>query len=84
MLFAEIDDGERVYRVGGVQGYGELVLDRDEDVTNALLAIAHELRETNHGTLFGDLRMDISRWDFYAAPFRIELADDLRRTIPLS
>ena len=78
--FADIEaDGEPV-RVLGT--YGERAeVGTAEDPTTALVGAAHEYREGHLGDILGDLRRDgadITRFEFYAAPFRIELAADLR------
>lgn len=43
-----------------------------------------DARDGHLGDLLGDLRIggsDTTRWEFYAAPFRIELGDDLRERL---
>ncbi len=55
------------------------------DPTSELLRIAQEARELHLGDLLGDLRIGgyaITRFDFHAAPFRIELSPDLRDRLP--
>jgi hypothetical protein len=68
----------RLSLLGGVStGVGE-------DVTNQLMAIAHEAREVHLGDLLGDLGRqgrELARWDFCAAPFRVELSDALRERV---
>lgn len=79
-VFADLEDSGRRYRVGGTVQRGPLV-PLSEDPTTALVHIADEARQTHLGDLLGDLRTagcDVTRFEFYAAPFRIELADDLR------
>lgn len=54
------------------------------DPTTALLRVANAAREVGLGGVLGDLRrtgMDITRWEFYSAPFRIELAEELRERL---
>jgi CspA family cold shock protein len=78
-VFVEVE-GERV---GGTTSLGhELRL--GEDVVNQLLKLASEEREQHLGDLLGDLRREgskLERWEFYSAPFRIELSDDLREYV---
>jgi hypothetical protein len=63
-------------------------IELDHDPTNQLLEAAHTARELNLGTIFGDLMIggptDLTRFELYAAPFRVELTDELRdRSGPL-
>ncbi len=85
-VFAELeDDGER-YRVGGTSRVGTAVPLCD-DPTTALVRIAQRAREDHLGDLLGDLRRggcDATRFEFYATPFHIELADDLRECLVAS
>ena len=49
-------------------------------MTTQLVEQAMQQRDGNLGNLVGDLRMngiDVTRWEVYAAPFRIELHPDL-------
>ena len=78
-VFADLDDEGRAFRVGGSWGM-ERPIRLDEDPTSALLAIVEEER-CHLGNLFGDLRMgtmDVTRWEFYAAPFKVELSPGLQ------
>lgn len=82
-VFAEMEDSGRRYRVGGSVAGGE-TLPLGEDPTTTLVRIAHEARELSLGDLLGDLRIggcDLTRFEFYAAPFQIELAADLRERL---
>ncbi len=82
-VFADVEDDGRRYRIGGTVQQGEGVRLSD-DPTTALLRIAQEARQLHLGNLLGDLRRsgsDITRFDWYAAPFRIELAQDLRERL---
>jgi hypothetical protein len=49
------------------------------------MRIALHAREDQFGELLGDLRigddMDVTRWEFNAAPFRIELSPRLRERL---
>jgi hypothetical protein len=79
-VFVEVD-GRKALR-GTTSAGHEVVL--GEDVTNQLMAIAHEAREVHLGDLLGDLGRqgrELARWDFYAAPFRVELSDALRERV---
>ena len=52
--------------------------------TTDLLELAQHQRDANLGVLLGDLRRagyDVTRWEFYASPFRIELSDELREQL---
>ena len=85
-VFAEVEEDGRRYRMGGTVQRGAAV-SRSGDPTTPLLEIAHEARDTHLGNLLGDLRMsgsDLTRFEFYAAPFRIELAEDLREHLKAS
>ena len=76
------DDG-RSYRVGGTTSWGS-GLTSDSDPTSALVQIAYEARERHLGDLLGDMRIgdcDVTRFEFYAAPFHIELAEPLRELL---
>ena len=84
-VFAEVEDGARRYRVGGTTvlsaGFG---IAPGSDPTTALVRIAHETREEHLGELLGEIRMggcDVTRFEFYAAPFKIELAAPLREAL---
>jgi hypothetical protein len=84
-VFAEVDDGARRYRVGGTTvlspGFG---IAPGSDPTTALVRIAYETREEHLGELLGDMRIgdcDVTRFEFYAAPFKIELAAPLREAL---
>jgi len=81
--FAELDDDGRHVRVGGSVGHGSSVSPAT-DPTTELLRIAHDARDAHLGDLLGDLRiggLDITRFAFHAAPFRIELGDSLRERL---
>ena len=78
--FVDFDAGEGLNRwTGTPQGpYGVAL---GTDATSFLLERAWDLDD-----LFGDLRMSdyrVSRFDFYAAPRRIELDDPLREKLTL-
>jgi hypothetical protein len=78
--FVEVEDGQRREKWPGATGFYDLPSD-DEDLTNGLLMIAHTERDLNLGGLLGDLRReghDITRWEVYSLPFRIELTPRLR------
>ena len=83
-VFTDVADDGRRYRVGGVTAWSEgWVLASGFDPTSALVAIADEMRE-NLGDLLGDMRRggcDVTRFEFYASPFRIELDDPLREAL---
>jgi hypothetical protein len=52
--------------------------------TKPLIELALEQRELNLGTAFGDARIagaDVTRFECYAAPFRVELDDRLRAVL---
>ena len=71
-LFAETEDG-RGY--GG--GAASARIDITCDPTSALIALARDVREEDHG--LGDFREEgITRFAYHAAPHRIELTDELR------
>ena len=56
----------------------------DGDPTTDLLELAQHQRDANLGVLLGDLRRagyDVTRWEFYASLFRIELSDELREQL---
>jgi hypothetical protein len=70
------------FRVGGNFMYAELSL--GEDPTRSLIDIAYEQRELNLGGILGDLRIggaDVTRFECYAAPFRVELDESLRELL---
>jgi hypothetical protein len=78
-VFAELEDGPRPYRIGG--SLDRASVSSTADPTKELVALAHEAREVHLGNLLGDLRSggcDITRFEFYSSPFRIELSPDLR------
>jgi len=78
--FAELEVDGAARRYGGGHGFAELELDTDP--TTQLVEAAHIQRELNLGNLLGDMkigaRLDITRFELYSAPFRIELTDRLR------
>lgn len=54
------------------------------DPTSALLEVAMSERANNLGGILGDLRRegyDITRWEFWALPFRIDLSAGLRASL---
>jgi hypothetical protein len=72
-------DGERI-RNGGPVCSG-LLLVLGEDPTRSLVDLAMQQRDTNLGTVLGDVRIagaDVTRFECYSAPFHIELDDALR------
>ena len=78
-VFADLEDDGRHFRLGGSWGM-ERPISLNEDPTSALLEIVKEERY-HLGNLFGDLRMgnmDVTRWEFYAAPFKVELSPQLQ------
>lgn len=78
--FVEVVDGPRRERWGGSTGLFDLPGD-DEGLTSGLLGAAHRERDGNLGGLLGDLRRagyDVTRWEFYSLPFRVELSEKLR------
>jgi hypothetical protein len=83
--FCEGEDDGGGFRMGGVVASSSgWVLPAGEDPTSALVAIAYEMREQHLGDLLGDMRMndfDVTRFEFYAAPFRVELAESLREAL---
>jgi len=75
--FAEIEVDGEVDRMGGAQSLGNRV-ELDRDPTKQLLEIADRVRE--YGDALSHLRIAglwISRWDFSAAPARLELEPEL-------
>ena len=83
-VWAEVEeDGQHgPVRVGGNFMHSWVLL--REDPTSQLMEIAHEQRELNLGCILGDLRIggaDVTRFECYAAPFRVELDDDLREQL---
>jgi hypothetical protein len=81
-VWADIEqEGER-FRVGGNFMGGELAA--REDPTRSLIDLAYEQRDLNLGCILGDLRIggaDVTRFECYAAPFRVELDDGLRAAL---
>lgn len=78
--FAEVlDNGRRKKWPSGSTSFYDLP-PRDTDPTTGLLGMAYGERQ-NLGGLLGDLRRandyDITRWEFYALPFRVELRPEL-------
>src|SRR5256885_7311209 len=75
--FAELEVDGGLERIGGAQSLGnEVALGRDP--TSRLLEIAEMAREV--GDALSHLRIagfKISRWEFYAAPSRLELEAEL-------
>ena len=84
-VFVDVEDDGRRFRVGGTTGLGAgMTVPTDADPTTALVQAAYETREMHLGDLLGHMRRgncDVTRFEFYAAPFRIELADDLREAL---
>jgi hypothetical protein len=82
-VFAEFgEDGHRS-RFGGIVRSGGAV-SLSGDPTTSLLEFAHLARELDLGDLLGDLRIrgsDLTRFEFYAAPFHVDLAQDLRERL---
>ena len=81
-VFADLEDEGRSFRFGGSWGM-ERPIRLDEDPTSALLEIVAEERY-HLGDLLGDLRignMDVTRWEFYAAPFKVELSPGLQNRL---
>jgi hypothetical protein len=82
-LFADLVIDEANEQHCGPTYFAEVDLDRDP--TNQLVEAAHIARESNLGTVFGDLKnsgvTNLTRFEFYAAPFRIELTDALRERL---
>ena len=75
--FAEIEVDGEVHRIGGAQSIGNQV-GLGADPTSQLLEIAERVREL--GDALSHLRIAgfrISRWDFHAAPARLELEPEL-------
>jgi hypothetical protein len=81
-VFADLEDDGRRVRVGGSWGW-ERPIKLDEDPTSALNEIV-EGERYHLGDLLGDLRigdMDVTRWEFYAAPFKVELSPKLQERL---
>jgi hypothetical protein len=82
-VFVDLDNEGSRSRVRGTVTAGEAV-PLSEDPTRALVRIAQEARDMHLGDLLGDVRRggcDVTRFEFYATPFQIELADDLRERL---
>jgi hypothetical protein len=83
-VFANLEDDGRRFRVGGSWG-GNRPIRLDEDPTSALLAVAEAARDSgNMGSLFGDLKIgeaDVTRFEFHAAPSKVELSAHLHRAL---
>jgi hypothetical protein len=82
-VFAELEEDGAHQRIGGTSATGKVV-PLSDDPTKALTQIAQEAREMHLGDLLGDLRRsgcDVTRFEFYATPFKIELAEDLRQRL---
>lgn len=82
--FAEVEiDGASERRPGSAHGGDDLdaeIFDGAGDPTTVLVEAGRRTHELL-GNLLGDLRReghDITRWEIYAAPFRIELTDEVR------
>ena len=81
-VWVEIERGGVRSRHGGQTGFGEIVLGHDP--TGPLVELALQQRESNLGTAFGDARIagaDVTRFECYAAPFRMELDEELRAAL---
>src|SRR4051812_27080560 len=81
-IFAELEASGRKGRIGG--STDRAAISATEDPTKRLVDLAEEARELHLGPLLGDLRIagcDLTRFEFYSAPFRIELAADLRSAL---
>ena len=70
-VFVETEDGETLR--GTVM---ERELELADLATQELLQLAEDARDTHLGELRRELPDGISQFDFYAAPFRIDLADE--------
>ena len=85
--FAEVaSDRPQLERWPGARGYYDLP-DLRQDPTRALLDAATSEREANLGGLLGELRSqgyDVTRWEFWALPFRVELSLRLRQLLMAS
>lgn len=83
-VFADLEGDGRRFRMGGSFG-GEYLVPLDQDPTSALLEIAERGRDSgNLGCLFGDLKIgdsDVTRFEFRAAPSKIELSAHLHRAL---
>jgi hypothetical protein len=82
--FADLEDDGREYRVwGNFTGVRPIRL--DVDPTSDLIEFAEDCRDDLKYNLQHDLRyggeMDLTRWEFYSAPFAVELSDPLRERL---
>jgi hypothetical protein len=79
--FADLEDEGRRYRFWS-NFMGERPVRLDDDPTSQLVAIAEESRDDLRYNVQHDLRiggdMDLTRWEFYSAPFTVELSVRLR------
>ena len=81
-IWVEVEQDGLRSRTGGQTTFGELVL--GEDPTRPLIDLALLQRETNLGSAFGDARIagaDVTRFECYSAPFRVELDEGLRTVL---
>jgi hypothetical protein len=81
-IWIDIDHEGETLRFGGQTAFGDLPL--GEDPTKPLIDLALSQRDMNLGSALGDARIggfDITRFECYAAPFRIELDDQLRSVL---
>lgn len=79
--FAEVDDGHGVRRWGGAVQGPHPIPARGSATTALLGLIEHQLDDLLPALGIQGLR--ISRFDFHAAPRRIELDDSIRRRLRL-
>lgn len=81
-LWVDVESDGGRWRHGGQWAFGEFRL--GEDPTNPLIDLAFAQRENNLGGLLGDLRregVDVTRFECYSAPFRVELDAQLRAVL---
>lgn len=78
-IFAEVEDDQGLTRLGGSR-WGPVALDPDGNLGKQLLDEAYAGR-MHLEDLYTDLvRADVqlTRWDLWAAPFAVELSDQVR------
>jgi hypothetical protein len=78
-VWAELKSDGAVHRLGGT-AWGPLEIPLDSDPTKQVIDAAYEGRNRHFGDLYGHLAMgseDLSQWDLYSAPFRVEIADNM-------
>jgi hypothetical protein len=81
-VWVEVERNGARKRHGGQTAFGELVL--GVDPTGPLIELAFAQREMNLGSAFGDARIagaDVTRFECYSAPFRVELDEELRKVL---